>query len=83
MLDTKVGNPRKAIRPTLRRLASRMMRGDGDVVRGGKNKLQSANANVTPAAILAEQHRKMAEPGYHRHNGSRWLAPRLPAFPNA
>jgi short-subunit dehydrogenase len=25
--------------------------------------LQSAIANVTPAAILAEQHRRMAEPG--------------------
>jgi hypothetical protein len=29
-----------------------MMRGDGDVVRGWKNRLRSANANVTPAAIL-------------------------------
>jgi hypothetical protein len=27
------------------------------------NTLQSAIANVTPAAILAEQHRKIAEPG--------------------
>ena len=40
-----------------------MMRGDGDVVAGWKNKLQSAIANVTPAGVLAEQHRKMAEPG--------------------
>ena len=40
-----------------------MMRGDGDVVTGWKNKLQSAAANVVPAAILAEQHRKTAEPG--------------------
>jgi hypothetical protein len=29
-----------------------MMRGDGDVVRGWKNRLQSANANVTPASIF-------------------------------
>jgi uncharacterized protein len=28
-----------------------------------QNKLQSAIANVTPAGILAEQHRRMAEPG--------------------
>ena len=35
-----------------------MMRGDGDVVSGWKNKLQSAIANVTPAGVLAEQHRK-------------------------
>ena len=40
-----------------------MMRGDGDVVSGLKNKLQSAAANVTPAGILARQHRRMAEPG--------------------
>jgi uncharacterized protein len=30
---------------------------------GSKNMLQSAIANVTPASVLAEQHRKMAEPG--------------------
>jgi hypothetical protein len=40
-----------------------MMDGDGDVVAGLKNKLQSAIASVTPAAALAEKHRKMAEPG--------------------
>jgi uncharacterized protein len=39
------------------------MRGDGDVVSGWKNKLQSAIANVTPAGVLAGQHRRMAEPG--------------------
>ncbi|MAN11770.1 MAG: oxidoreductase, partial [Sphingobium sp.] len=27
------------------------------------NKLQAAAAHVTPAAILAQQHRAMAEPG--------------------
>ena len=40
-----------------------MMRGDGDVVSGWKNKLQSTIANVLPNAVLAEQHRKQAEPG--------------------
>jgi len=40
-----------------------MMRGDADVVSGLKNKIQSAVANVTPAEILAEQHRSLAEPG--------------------
>jgi hypothetical protein len=34
-----------------------------DVVSGWKNKLQSAIANVTSAGVLAEQHRRMAEPG--------------------
>jgi len=40
-----------------------MMRGDGDVVSGWKNKLQTAIASVTPAGVPAEQHRRMAEPG--------------------
>jgi short-subunit dehydrogenase len=40
-----------------------MMNGDGDVVSGFKNKVQSAAANVTPAGVLASRHRKMAEPG--------------------
>ena len=40
-----------------------MMRGEGDVVTGMKNKIQTAIANVTPAGMLAKQHRKMAEPG--------------------
>jgi short-subunit dehydrogenase len=40
-----------------------MMDGEGDVVAGFKNKVQAAMASVTPSAVLAEQHRKMAEPG--------------------
>jgi hypothetical protein len=40
-----------------------MLRGDGDVVSGWKNKLQTAIASITPAGVLAEQHRKQAEPG--------------------
>ena len=40
-----------------------MMDGDGDVIAGLQNKLKVAMANVTPASILAEQHRKTAEPG--------------------
>jgi hypothetical protein len=40
-----------------------MMRGDGDIVSGWKNKVQTTLANVTPAGVLAAQHRKMAEPG--------------------
>ncbi len=39
-----------------------MMKGKGDVVTGWKNKIQTAIANVTPAGMLAEQHRKMAQP---------------------
>jgi hypothetical protein len=47
-----------------------MMHGDGDVVSGWKNQLQSAIANVTPAGVLAEQHRKMAEPGSGQKKGA-------------
>ena len=39
------------------------MEGEGDVVSGWKNKLQAAAANVTPASVLAQMHRKQAEPG--------------------
>jgi hypothetical protein len=40
-----------------------MMKGEGDVASGFKNKVQCAAANVTPAGVLASQHRNMAEPG--------------------
>ena len=40
-----------------------MMKGQGDVVSGWKNKLQTTIATVTPAGVLAEQHRRMTEPG--------------------
>ena len=64
MLDTKVGQAKKDNPADVARVGfDAMMRGDGDVVSGWKNKLQSAIANVTPAGILAEQHRRMAEPG--------------------
>src|SRR5215212_4604669 len=47
-----------------------MMRGDGDVVAGWKNKVKTSLATVTPAGLLAEQHRKLAQPGYSRSNSS-------------
>jgi hypothetical protein len=39
------------------------MQGKGDVVSGWKNKLETALATVTPSRMLAEQHRRLAEPG--------------------
>jgi uncharacterized protein len=64
MLDTKVGQGKKDDPADVARVGfDAMMRGDGDVVSGWQNKLQAAIANITPAGILAEQHRKMAEPG--------------------
>lgn len=64
MLDTKVGQDEKDDPAEVARNGfEAMMNGEGDVVSGWKNKLQTAAANVMPAGMLAEQHRKMAEPG--------------------
>jgi len=55
MLDTQVGQSAKDDPADVARVGfGAMMRGDGDVVSGWKNKLQSAIANVTPAGVLAE-----------------------------
>jgi len=65
--DTKVGQAKKDDPAMVAKIGwDAMMKGEGDVVSGWKNKLQSAIANVTPADMLAEQHRKMAEPGSGR-----------------
>jgi len=67
MLDTKVGTDAKDDPADVARVGyDAMVRGDGDVVAGWKNKLQTAVASVTPSSVLAEQHRKMAEPGTAR-----------------
>lgn len=69
MLDTKVGaDPKKANPADVALTGYRaMQKGEGDVVAGFKNKLQAAMAAVTPQSVLAEQHRKMAEPGSGDH----------------
>jgi short-subunit dehydrogenase len=64
LLDTKLGQQEKDDPADVAKVGfDAMMRGDGDIVSGWKNKLFSAIANITPAGILAEQHRKMSEPG--------------------
>ena len=64
MMDTKVGQDKKMAAADVARYGyDAMNRGDGDVVAGINNKLQAAMAAVTPQSVLAEQHRKMAEPG--------------------
>jgi uncharacterized protein len=64
MMDTKVETAEKDDAADVAKTGFiAMMRGEGDVVTGFKNKVQSAAANVTPAEELAKQHRKMAEPG--------------------
>ena len=64
MLDTKVGQAKKADPADVAKTGfDAMMRGEGDVVHGLKNKIQAAIASITPQSQLAEEHRKMAEPG--------------------
>ena len=64
MEDTKVGAGKKDNAADVAKVGfDAMMKGEGDVVSGWKNKLQSAMANVTPSGVLATQHRKMAQPG--------------------
>jgi short-subunit dehydrogenase len=64
MMDTDVGTTEKDDPAEVAKNGfEAMMKGQGDIVSGFKNKIQSAAANVLPAGVLASQHRKMAEPG--------------------
>jgi short-subunit dehydrogenase len=64
LTDTAVGQAKKDDPAMVARVGfDAMMRGDGDIVSGWKNKIQTALASVTPSGMLAQQHRKMAEPG--------------------
>lgn len=64
MQDTKVGSGKTDDPAEVARIGYKaMIDGDGDVVSRWKNKIQSALATVTPSEMLAEQHRKIAEPG--------------------
>ena len=64
MDDTKVGQSKKDDPADVAKTGfDAMMKGEGDVVHGLKNKIQAAVAAVTPQSRLAEMHRDMAEPG--------------------
>lgn len=64
MLDTKVGQDEKADPAKVARDGwHALLEGRGHIVSGLSNKLQVAASGVVPQAVLAEQHRKMAEPG--------------------
>src|SRR3954471_10672983 len=64
MMDTAVGTAEKDDAAEVANNGfEAMMKVEGDVFSGLKNKVQSAAANVMPAGVLASQHRKMAEPG--------------------
>jgi uncharacterized protein len=64
MEDTKVGQAKKDDAADVAEAGFKaMMDGDGDIVTGWKNKIQSTIANVVPSSVLAEQNRKQSEPG--------------------
>lgn len=68
LMDTKVGTDEKQPAAEVAQIGfDALMNGEADVVAGWKNKLQAAVAHVTPSGVLAEQHRKMAEPGTAKH----------------
>ncbi|SMF19099.1 Short-chain dehydrogenase [Azospirillum oryzae] len=68
MMDTAVGQGKKDDPAMVAKVGfDAMMKGEGDVVAGWKNKLQTTMATVTPSGVLASQHRKMAEPGSGKH----------------
>ena len=68
--DTKVGAP-DAKRDDAAMVAKAgfeaLMKGEGDVVAGFKNKIQAAATRILPDTQLAEMHRGMAEPGSAKH----------------
>ncbi|TPG60324.1 SDR family NAD(P)-dependent oxidoreductase [Roseomonas nepalensis] len=64
LMDTSVGQGKKDDAGMVARVGfEAMLKGEGDVVAGWKNKVQSAIANVLPAGVTAALHRGMAEPG--------------------
>lgn len=65
MLDTSVGTDPNKEDPavTAKNGWDALMAGKAGIVSGFKNKVLTTLANVTPNAMLAEQHRGMAEPG--------------------
>jgi short-subunit dehydrogenase len=65
MLDTQVGQDDSKADPAkvARDGWDALMAGKGHIVSGWMNKAQVAASGVVPQSVLAEQHRKMAEPG--------------------
>jgi len=64
MMDTKVGQQKKDDPADVAKMGfEAMLRGDGDVVSGLMNKVQVAMAGVMPSDMVAEQNRKLSQPG--------------------
>jgi uncharacterized protein len=64
MLDTKIAVSKKQAPEEVAKIGfESMLKGEGNVITGFPNKLRAAIAHVMPGALLAEQHRRLAEPG--------------------
>jgi short-subunit dehydrogenase len=64
MEDTEVGQSKKDDPADVAKVGyEAMMKGEGDVVSGFKNKVMTTVASVTPSGVLAAQHGKKAKPG--------------------
>jgi short-subunit dehydrogenase len=64
MEDTKIGQAKKDDPADVAEKGFKaMMKGEGDVVTGWHNKLQTAIASVTPSGMLAAMHSRQAAPG--------------------
>jgi len=64
MTDTKVGTQKKDNPEDVAKVGfEAMLKGEGDVISGMKNKLQVAASGVVSQDTLAEQNRKLSEPG--------------------
>jgi short-subunit dehydrogenase len=67
LMDTKVGTGRKDDAGEVARAGyEALMKGEGEVITGLRNKLQVAASHVMPTDMVAEMHRKQAEPGTAR-----------------
>lgn len=63
MLDTKIGQSKKADAPEVARQGyEATLKGEGEVIVGWQNKLLAAIAHVLPANLAADAHRKQGEP---------------------
>jgi short-subunit dehydrogenase len=83
MLDTKVGACAKDSAADVARDGfEAMMAGKDHVVAGSlKNRIQSGLSGITPDTILADQHRKLTEPGSAPPDESHTTARELPQDP--
>jgi short-subunit dehydrogenase len=68
LMDTKLGTEKKQPADQVARAGfEAMMKGEDEVITGWNNKLRAAISHIIPTSVLAEQHRKKAEPGTASH----------------